>query len=210
MFQMLDGMRVIESSAFVAAPLAGMTLAQMGADVIRVDLPGGGLDYRRWPVTRDGVSLFWAGLNKGKKSIAVDMKSPEGRELVTRVITAPGEDAGMFITNLRVRGWMDHETLATHRPDRVSVTLLEAMATGLPIAATQVGGNAEVVEQGETGLLSPRGDDQTLGNNLLALLQNPQQRRSMGQRGRARLLDVFTQDRMHQQYADLYAKMLGM
>ena len=48
----LSGMRVVEAAAFVAAPLGGMTLAQMGADVIRIDALGGGLDYRRWPVTR--------------------------------------------------------------------------------------------------------------------------------------------------------------
>ncbi|SIO47414.1 2-methylfumaryl-CoA isomerase [Rhodovulum sp. ES.010] len=120
----LKGMRVVEGSAFVAIPLAGMTLAQMGADVIRFDRLEGGLDYTRWPVTQDGRSLFWAGLNKGKRSIAIDMKNPRGRELITEIICAPGEDAGLFLTNLRVRGWMDYETLSTHRPDLVMVSLL--------------------------------------------------------------------------------------
>jgi 2-methylfumaryl-CoA isomerase len=119
----LKGMRVVEGSAFVAVPLAGMTLAQMGAEVIRFDRLGGGLDAGRWPLAPNGESLFWAGMNKGKKSIAVDMKSPQGRELITRIITAPGDDAGLFLTNLRVRGWMDHETLSQHRPDLVMVTL---------------------------------------------------------------------------------------
>ncbi|MFN5271497.1 MAG: CoA transferase, partial [Hyphomonadaceae bacterium] len=49
MNRILDGMRVVEGSAFVAAPLAGMTLAQMGADVIRFDRLQGGLDAERWP-----------------------------------------------------------------------------------------------------------------------------------------------------------------
>mgnify|MGYP006276008587 CR=1 FL=1 len=120
----LSGMRVVEGSAFVAIPLAGMTLAQMGAEVIRFDRLEGGLDHGRWPVTQEGRSLFWAGLNKGKKSVAVNMKSEEGRDLVTRLITAPGEEAGLFLTNLRVRGWMDHETLSAHRPDLITVTLL--------------------------------------------------------------------------------------
>jgi len=119
----LAGMRVVEGSAFVAVPLAGMTLAQMGAEVIRFDRLGGGLDAGRWPLAPNGQSLFWAGMNKGKKSIAVDMKSPEGRELITRIITAPGKDAGLFLTNLRVRGWMDHETLCKHRDDLIMVTL---------------------------------------------------------------------------------------
>lgn len=119
----LTGMRVVEGSAFVAVPLAGLTLAQMGAEVIRFDRIGGGLDATRWPIAPNGDSLFWQGLNKGKKSIAVDMKSPEGRALITRIITAPGKDAGHFITNLRVRGWMDHETLSRYRPDLCMVTL---------------------------------------------------------------------------------------
>ena len=119
----LSGMRVVEGSAFVAVPLAGMTLAQMGADVIRFDRLEGGLDAQRWPVAPNGRSLFWAGLNKGKRSVAVNMKSPEGRELITRIVTAPGEDAGLFLTNLRVRGWMDYETLSQHRADLVMLTL---------------------------------------------------------------------------------------
>jgi 2-methylfumaryl-CoA isomerase len=120
----LTGMRVVESSAFVAIPLAGMTLAQMGAEVIRVDRIEGGLDASRWPVTAEGRSLFWAGLNKGKKSVAVDLQSPEGREIVTQIVTAPGPDAGLFLTNLRVRGWLDYPTLSALRPDLVMVTLL--------------------------------------------------------------------------------------
>jgi 2-methylfumaryl-CoA isomerase len=124
MTTILKGMRVVEGSAFVAVPLAGMTLAQMGADVIRFDRIGGGLDAGRWPVAPSGQSLFWAGMNKGKRSLAVDMKSPEGRELITRVITAPGKDAGLFLTNLRVRGWMDHETLSKYREDLIMVTLM--------------------------------------------------------------------------------------
>ena len=55
----LSGLSIVEGSAFVAAPTCGMTLAQMGADVIRFDLPGGGIDYGRWPVTADGQSIYW-------------------------------------------------------------------------------------------------------------------------------------------------------
>ena len=124
MSKILKGMRVVEGSAFVAVPLAGMTLAQMGADVIRFDRLEGGLDARRWPVSETGESHFWAGMNKGKRSIAINMRSPEGKELITRIITAPGDDAGLFISNLRVRGWMDHETLSKLREDLIMVTLM--------------------------------------------------------------------------------------
>ncbi|MBA2307736.1 MAG: CoA transferase [Pseudonocardiales bacterium] len=117
----LAGMRVVEGSAFVAAPLGGMTLAQLGADVIRFDQIGGGLDAGRWPVTADGRSLFWAGMNKGKRSIAVDLRSPRGQELLTELITAPGPDAGLFVTNFPAAGWLAYDALCARRPDLIMV-----------------------------------------------------------------------------------------
>jgi len=124
MAKILEGLRVVEGTAFVAAPLAGMTLAQMGAEVIRFDRIRGGLDYHRWPVTHDNKSLFWAGLNKGKRSIAVDVSTPRGQDIVTRLICAPGPGNGIFLTNLRVRGWMDYEHLKQHREDLIMLTVL--------------------------------------------------------------------------------------
>ena len=119
----LAGMRVIEAAAFVAAPLGGMTLAQMGADVIRIDTLGGGLDYKRWPVTEDNTSLFWCGLNKSKRSVALDLASPEGREIAMALITAPGKDAGLLVTNFPPRGWLDHDTLREKRRDLIQLTV---------------------------------------------------------------------------------------
>ena len=121
---LLHGLRVVEGSAFVAAPLGGMTLAQLGADVIRFDPIGGGLDHHRWPVTAEGRSLFWAGMNKGKRSIAVDLRHPKGQELLTRLIAAPGADAGLFSTNFPARGWLAYEALSRARADLVMVNLL--------------------------------------------------------------------------------------
>lgn len=120
----LQGMRVVESSAFVAVPLAGMTLAQMGADVIRIDRLEGGLDHHRWPVTVSGESLFWAGMNKCKRSVALDLSRPEGREMAQAIICAPMPDAGLFLTNLPTRGFTDHATLSARRSDLITVTLL--------------------------------------------------------------------------------------
>lgn len=119
----LTGMRVVEASAFVAAPLGGMTLAQLGADVIRIDAIGGGLDYRRWPVTEDNVSLFWAGLNKSKRSVALNFRSPEGSELAREIITAPGKEAGMLLTNFPPKGWLSFEELTAHREDLIQLTI---------------------------------------------------------------------------------------
>lgn len=119
----LSGVRVIEGSAFVAAPTAGMTLAQLGADVIRFDGPGGGLDCKRWPLTSSGDSLFWSGLQKGKRSIEIDLRSEAGREQLTQLITMPGEGNGIFMTNFPARGWMSYEKLSERRDDLIMVVM---------------------------------------------------------------------------------------
>jgi len=124
MTPVLTGLRIVEGSAFVAAPLGGMTLAQLGADVIRFDAIGGGLDFHRWPVTDEGVSLFWTGLNKGKRSIQVDLRRPEGRELVADIITAPGPEAGIFLSNFPEGGWLSDAALRSRREDLIYVNII--------------------------------------------------------------------------------------
>ena len=116
----LAGIRVVEISSFVAVPLAGMTLAQLGAEVVRIDPIGGAADYHRWPLTEAGESIYWAGLNKGKRSMEVDMRSPDGQRLVQRLIAA----AGVFITNVAGRQWHSYETLSALRPDLIALEVL--------------------------------------------------------------------------------------
>jgi 2-methylfumaryl-CoA isomerase len=152
----LAGMRIVEGSAFVAAPLGGMTLAQLGADVIRFDQIGGGLDRGRWPLAPGGRSLFWAGLNKGKRSIQIDLRSGEGQEIATALIAAPGPDAGLFLTNFPPRGWLAFERLKARRGDLVMVVLAGNAdgssavdytvqpATGFPLATGPAGGDEPV------------------------------------------------------------------
>ena len=115
----LDGFRIIEGSAFVAAPSGGMALAQLGADVIRFDQIGGGLDARRWPLTAQGESLYWSGLNKGKRSIAVDLRSKRAQELLTELIGI----TGTFLTNFPARGWMSYSALQKRRADLVMLAV---------------------------------------------------------------------------------------
>ena len=118
----LEGLRIVELSAFVAAPLGGATLAALGADVIRVDPPGGGVDMFRWPVHR-GTSLYWAGLNQGKRSVTIDTRSELGQRQVARLIAAPGEGGGILLTNLPVKGWNSYDSLAELRPDLIMVVI---------------------------------------------------------------------------------------
>lgn len=120
---LLSDLRVVEISAFIAAPLGGMTLAQLGADVIRVDPIGGNIDYRRWPVTDAGTSLYWASLNKAKRSITLALDKPEGRELAQAIITASGENAGILLSNLPASGWMSHAALSARRDDLIMLRL---------------------------------------------------------------------------------------
>jgi 2-methylfumaryl-CoA isomerase len=118
----LAGLRVVELSAFVAAPLGGATLAALGADVIRVDPPGGGIDIDRWPLHR-GRSLYWAGLNQGKRSVTIDTRTEVGQRQVAGLIAAPGEGGGIVLTNLPVKGWSSYVELSKLRRDLIMVVI---------------------------------------------------------------------------------------
>ena len=145
---MLSGLRVVEGSAFVAAPLGGMTLAQLGADVIRFDQIGGGLDRARWPLAENGESLFWAGLNKGKRSIQLDLHSPAGRELVQALVTAPGDEGGLFLTNFPARGWLAYDALLVAVGAQQIPALPHATTFGGPRDVDAVRGVLSDLEQG--------------------------------------------------------------
>ena len=127
MYNLLKGLSVIEASSFVASPTAGLYCAQFGAEVIRVDQIGGGPDFHRWPVTTDNDSLYWENLNRAKKSVALDLGRPEGRELLQQLVRATGQ----FITNFPANGFLSHETLAVGRPDLVTVRVM-GWADGSP------------------------------------------------------------------------------
>ena len=119
---LLNDVRIVECSAFIAAPLAGMVMAQFGADVIKVDMIGGPVDYGRMPVMPGGRSLYWTGLNKAKRSIAVDLRKPEGRELVQALASAGGDEGGTLLTNTGSH-WLSHAGLVKRRPDMISCTI---------------------------------------------------------------------------------------
>jgi 2-methylfumaryl-CoA isomerase len=141
----LAGLRVVEVSSFVAAPLGGMTLAQLGAEVIRVDPIGGAADISRWPLAPSGASLYWAGLNKGKRSVTLDFHTDRGRRVLTDLVAGSGPDGGIVLTNAGYP-WLAYEALAAHRPDLIhlritgrydggaAVDYTVSAATGFPLA----------------------------------------------------------------------------
>ena len=127
MYNLLSGLSIIEASSFVASPSAGLYCAQMGAEVIRVDQIGGGPDFRRWPVTAQNDSIYWENLNRAKKSVAIDLGKPAGRELLAALVCATGQ----FITNFPVDGFLAHDALAQNRPDLITVRIM-GWADGSP------------------------------------------------------------------------------
>lgn len=158
----LDGLRVVDLSTYVAGPSGGMTLAQLGADVIRVDPVGGATDTLRLPRDAKGHSLYWASLNRGKRSIEVDLRSAEGRDLVGRLLAAPGEGAGILLTNAGGLPWLDYETLTVHRPDLIKVSIT-GLSDGSPAVDYTV--NCEV---GLPLLTGPAGSGQPTNHVLPA------------------------------------------
>lgn len=159
----LAGLRIVEFASFVAGPSAGLALAQLGAQVIRVDPLGGNADYRRWPLSeRTGESLYWNSLNRDKLSVALNLREPAGRELLLALATAPGADAGIVLDNAVGRAWLSYEELAARRPDVISVKVTGRADGGAAVDYTV---NAAA---GVAGLTGPAGTDDPVNHVLPA------------------------------------------
>ncbi|MCZ8135205.1 MAG: CoA transferase [Porphyrobacter sp.] len=120
MYNLLNDLSIVEVSSFVASPTAGLYCAQMGAEVIRVDHKAGGLDYNRYMLTREGRSLSWENLNRAKKSVALDLQSGEGRELLVELASAVGQ----CITNLPEQSFLSHAAMQAKRADMISLRIM--------------------------------------------------------------------------------------
>ncbi|SAL77661.1 CaiB/BaiF CoA transferase family protein [Caballeronia telluris] len=93
----LDGIRVIEIGTLIAAPFAARMLAEFGAEVIKIETPNGGDPLRKWRKLHEGTSLWWYLQSRNKKSVCVNLKSPEGVEVVKRLV----KDADVLVENMR-------------------------------------------------------------------------------------------------------------
>ena len=131
MYNILKGLRVIEATSFVASPSAGLYLAQLGAEVIRVDHVAGGPDYNRWPKADNGSSFYWEGLNKAKKSVSLNLKTSEGREILKRLAASGGESGGILLTNFPVGGFLSYENMKALRED-IIIARVMGQANGGP------------------------------------------------------------------------------
>jgi 2-methylfumaryl-CoA isomerase len=117
----LSGMTIIDISTYVAGPSGAMGLAQLGAEVIRIDPIGGATDARRLPLDVNGDSLYWGGLNRAKKSIELDTSTEEGRSVVYELLIASGREGGILLTNAVGRAWLAYDNLVQYRPDLIEV-----------------------------------------------------------------------------------------
>ena len=95
--QALDGLKVLELGQLIAGPFAGKTLADFGADVIKVEPPGVGDPLRKWRLLRDGTSVWWQVQSRNKRSVCLDLRTPEGQEAV-RALAA---EADVLIENFK-------------------------------------------------------------------------------------------------------------
>jgi crotonobetainyl-CoA:carnitine CoA-transferase CaiB-like acyl-CoA transferase len=112
----LDGIRVLDLSRVLAGPFCGMLLADLGADVIKVEDTGTGDESRTWPPHKDGESAAFLVINRNKRDMTLDLKSPEGVEVLTRMVAR----ADVLIENFRT-GTMEsfglgYDTLAAINP----------------------------------------------------------------------------------------------
>ncbi|AYZ68184.1 CoA transferase [Burkholderia multivorans] len=100
----LDGIRVLELGQLIAGPFAGRMLAEFGADVIKVEPPGTGDPLRKWRMLHDGTSVWWAAQSRNKTSLTLDLRTPEGQDVIRRLVA----DADVLIENFRpgtLEGW---------------------------------------------------------------------------------------------------------
>lgn len=120
MYDFLRGLSLLEVSSFVASPTVGLYCGQFGAEVIRVDHKVGGLDYDRYMLAENGRSLAWENLNRAKKSVALDLRSNEGRELCVEL----ARKTGQCVTNLPEKSFLNHAAMAENREDMISVRIM--------------------------------------------------------------------------------------
>lgn len=122
-FRALEGVRVIEFSNFLAAPMAGMFLADFGADVIKCERPGAGDEIRSWGHSRDGVGLYAKVINRNKRSITVDLRLPLGREIALRLAGTADAVLENFRPGTLARWGLSYEDLSRDNPGLVMLSL---------------------------------------------------------------------------------------
>ncbi|MFE7223257.1 CaiB/BaiF CoA transferase family protein [Nocardioides sp. NPDC057577] len=117
----LAGIRVLELGSFIAGPFAGQLLGDYGAEVVKVEAPVGGDPMRTWGVVHEGESLWWPSLARNKASVAIDLRTDEGRALVRRIAAEVDVVLENFRPGTLARWGLDYKSLAEVNPKLVVV-----------------------------------------------------------------------------------------
>jgi formyl-CoA transferase len=151
----LDGVRVLDLSRILAGPYCSMMLADLGADVVKVERPGGGDPTRSWgPPFVDGESTYFLCANRGKRSICVDLSDPEGIELVRRLVGSSDVVIENFLPGGADRMGLGYAALRELRP-----SLVYCSVAGYPDDGPDAGRPGfDFAIQGEGGVMSITGD----------------------------------------------------
>ena len=151
--RVLDGFRILDLTRVLAGPFATAVLADLGADVIKVERPGTGDDYRYGPSKKGQTSLSFQNTNRGKRSITLDVRSSEGRELLLRL--AEGADA--LVENFR-SGWLASQGLGAEVLQERNPRLVVAALSGFGATGPRAGEPSyDIVAQATGGLLAMTG-----------------------------------------------------
>jgi crotonobetainyl-CoA:carnitine CoA-transferase CaiB-like acyl-CoA transferase len=151
---MLHGLKVIEMSHIMAAPTCGQMLADMGADVIKVERLPGGDDTRRFGAGKDGDSAAFAMMNRNKRGLAVNTREAAGREALKRVIA----QADVFIENYR-KGAMEHFGIGWEEMHALNPRLIYCSVSGFGRTGPYADrGGFDLITQGMSGIMSITGE----------------------------------------------------
>ena len=126
----LNGLKVVEMGQLIAGPFAGKTLGEFGAEVIKIEAPGSGDPLRNWRLVQDGTSVWWQVQSRNKRSIALDLRHPEGQAIARKLIS----QADVLIENFRpgtLEGWgLSYEALAKDNPGLIMLRISGYGQTG--------------------------------------------------------------------------------
>lgn len=150
----LDGIRVLDLTRVVAGPFATMLLGDLGAEILKVELPGHGDEGRHIPPLEQGESHYFLSLNRNKKSLSIDLKSPRGRELAVELALRSDVLIENFRPGVTARLGLDYESLRARKPDLVYCSISAFGQTG-PLASRSA---FDVAMQAMGGLMSVTGE----------------------------------------------------
>lgn len=199
--RVLEGIRILDLTRVVAGPFATATLADLGADVIKVERPGTGDDYRYGPSPRGETSLSFQNTNRGKRSITLDVRQPEGRDLLLRLV----ERADALVENFR-SGFLDSQGLGAAAIQARNPRCVVASLSGFGHTGPRAGeASYDIVAQASGGLMAmtgfPDGPPLRAGGaladfvgGLYLALGLVAALRDRDLTGRARVLDLSNQD----------------